>query len=433
MSRNTSFGRRLLGFGALPFISALTPFLVLPVISRVGGPTGWAAIGVGQSLGSFAAVFAIGGWSLYGPARVASGRAEDQRAVYRTSVAGRALLYLAAVPLLYLVSVLIVPAPEVMLAFGTAAAFALAGLSPAWYAIGVGRPGLIAKYELGPKSVSALVAAGLVALTGGVWIYPVLVAAGTVGGIVAMQRFEVRSPIGFRSVVHAARGLWSDRSAAFAVLAGGVYSTIPVAVVGALAPVADVARYSSGDRLYRIGLLAIVALSNALQGWVAERGGSVVRRGARSLQAHTALGLAGGAALAGLTPAVSTVLFGAQLAATWPTAIGYGVAFCAVSINTSIGGHILVPHGRARMVLASTIAGAVTGLLAMGALIPRVGAPGGAIGLAIGEVVVCLVQLVGYLQVRRAASGGVTASAGCGEGETGLSADSSALYPGPAR
>lgn len=396
------FGKRLLGFALVPLISALSPFLVLPIVARRAGVEGWAAIGVGQSVGALAAMVVIGGWSLRGPARVAPACEAERRMLYVESVVGRGFLYLCVSPLVVVANLLLLPATVAPVGALTSIAFALAGMSPSWFAIGVGRPALIARFEVLPRTAGALLAAGVVALSGQVLWYPVILLCGTLTGIVLLHRHE-----GFgrpTSLNSALRGLWHGRHEGAAVVAAGLYSAIPVALVGAVVAVGDVARYSSADRVYRIALLSIVALGGALQGWVAEEPTARRHRMRISLVAHSLLGLIGGAALGFLASPVTALLFGGRVGAAPEVALWYGIAFMAVSVNTSTGGHVLIPLGGSRHVLISTVVGAIAGVGAMLALLPSLGAVGAAAGLALGEVIVTLIQVAALLRRRGASS-----------------------------
>ena len=53
-----------------------------------------------------------------------------------------------------------------------------------------------------------------------------------------------------------------------AVLAAGAYASATPALAALVVSAAGVAGYSSGERLYKFGLLAVVAVANSLQGWV---------------------------------------------------------------------------------------------------------------------------------------------------------------------
>ena len=150
--------------------------------------------------------------------------------------------------------------------------------------------------------------------------------------------------------------------------------------------------FVSAEKLFRIGLMAVGALGSSLQGWVAEIEGDHLKRRKFSLLSHTVLGVTGLAGLSLLGPVVTRLLFGQPLAADLATCFWFGMAFLFISINTSTGSHWLVPTGRIRAVFWSTVAGATVGLPAMLVLSTFMQGAGGALGLAIGEFVVCAVQ-----------------------------------------
>lgn len=388
------FGRRLAGFAGLPLLSAVSPLLVLPLLARFGGVSGWAAIGTGQSIGALASVLVVAGWSLHGPAAVAGADPAAQRVVYGDSFAGRLLLFAVVAPIAGTLAAVLSPPGSGLLAAMNAVVFAMSGLSPAWFCIGVGRPGLIALYEVAPRLAGVALSVVLLTATHDVLVYPVVVFCSTLAGILLFSfrfmRFGTGDSLDLRRAV--AR-LWRDRYAALAVGTAGLYSTTPVALMSLVLNVEGVARFSSADRLFRIGLYAIIALGNALQGWVAEDSPREVSpRMRRALGAHLALGLAGGLGLAALAPLASMVLFGSRVAVEPATAVFYGIAYLCIAVNTSTGGQILVPLGESRAVFWSTTSGAVVGVVAMLVLASTVGAWGGSAGLALGEAVVCLVQ-----------------------------------------
>lgn len=402
-SNGRSFMLRLTGFAGLPLLSLLAPFMLLPLIARLGGVHGWAALAIGQSVGAFAAIVVSFGWTLGGPAKVARATDEARSLLYGDSVVSRTMLLVVVSPLAAVSTFLLSPVGFRAESVAMAVAMAIGSLSPAWYCIGVGRPRLIATYEVIPRVVSVGIAAVLLQLTGDILYYPICLILATVGGVFAFSwrigGLGTRSGLGVRRVL---QSMWRDRSAAMTVLAAGAYSATPVTIMGIVSPFQVVAQFSSADKLNKISSFAIQVLGNSFQGWVAEdRPVRISRRMKASLMAHGVLGMFGFAGLALVGAPLTRFLFGDAVAADELTAIWYGVTFAAVSMNTSMGRHILVPLGRTSTVLRSTIAGAIVGVIAMAVLGLKFGSSGGAAGLAISEVMVCLVQLMGVNALRR--------------------------------
>lgn len=409
-----SFAKRLFGFAGLPLLSLMAPFMLLPIVARVGGVGGWAAIAVGQSVGAFAGVVISFGWTLLGPAKVASALEEVRTLHYGDSVISRVSLLLvlgpAAACLAYNMSA---PGHRWEAAL-MAIAMGVGGLSPAWYAVGVGRPRYIAAYDVIPRLLAVAVAGVLLITTHELAFYPVALTLASIAGV---STFSIRVGALHRrqgmQLERVFRGIWSDRFGALTVMTAGAYSSTPIALVGLVAPTSQVASFASADKLYRVALYAVQALGSSFQGWVAEKkGGDASHRMRASLYAHVGLGIFGFAALSMAGAPATHLLFGDSVAADRMTVMFYGIAFLAVSINTSTGRHILVPQGRAGSVLASTAAGAFAGITAMIVLGIAFGGSGAAAGLAAGEIVVCLVQFfaLGRLHAKQTAGGVETQS-----------------------
>lgn len=388
--------RRLGGFAGLPLLSLLAPFLLLPLIARVGAVGGWAAILLGQAVGGLGGVIAGLGWSLVGPTAVARSSDKGRSEIYARSLASRLLALVVIVPTCGIITWGLAPAGNRWTAVAMAWAMALGALSPAWFSIGTGRPSGIALYEIIPRLVATGLAALLVLALREVWVYPVLLIVATLAGIAAYGRRVARIRLRDVLAVHAPRALWENRSATATVTIAGSYSNTPVLVVGVVESTQAVATYGSADRLYRFSLTAIQVLTNALQGWVSEIPVPASQRLSRrmwwAVTAHLLLGVTG---LAGFTifgPLVSRILFGEAVAATSLVTTLYGVAFLGVAANSALGRLVLIPLGKARTVLWSTATGAVMGLGAMSLLGAALGATGVAVGFALSEVAVTAVQ-----------------------------------------
>jgi O-antigen/teichoic acid export membrane protein len=406
-------------------LSLLAPFLLLPLIARVGSVSGWAALLLGQAIGSLGGVVAGLGWALVGPIEVA--RADDAAArgeVYARSLASRLLALIVLVPACGVVAYVLSPADDRWTAVAMSAAMTFGALSPAWFSIGLGRPSAIAYYEIVPRLVATGLAAVLVIALRQIWIYPVLLVIATVTGTALYGRRVANIRLRDIRAVSATRALWSTRSASATVSIAGSYSSTPVLVVGVVEAPQAVATFGSADRLYRLSLTVVQVLTNALQAWVAEipvpPGRRLNRRMSRALVAHLALGVAGLAGFALLAPLATRILFGSPVATTLPVAVLFGVTFLAVALNSALGRLVLIPLGRTRMVLVSTAVGAATGLVAMSVLGAVAGGTGVATGFALSEVAVTVVQAWAVLAGR---APGPSAPTPLAEGASGLIAE----------
>lgn len=404
--------RRLLGFSGLSLASAVGPLVLLPVVARLSDRSEWAALGVGQSVGAFLALPVLVGWNLVGPTRVARAFPADRSRLYRQSIVVRILAFLLCLPVGIAAAWLLAPSGGRGVAAVMAVSMMLTGLSPGWFCVGAGRPSWLAAYDTGPRLAGTLLAVPAVLLTGSVLLYPLVITATTAVGIAVFTwRHRPRTGETWPSPREAAGSVVADAGPAATVTIAGAYSAAPVAIAGAVLPVAALAEFVSAERIYRFALVAVTTLSDSVQGWVSEVHGAAGRRRATAaFAAHTALGALGLGAITLLGPWASGVLFGSELAVSRATFLGFGVAFLAISLNTSLGKHVLVPHGRTGFVLLSTAVGAVAGVVSIAWFGHVYGASGAASAFAISEVAVTAVQAAACLATVRGGRQRVAAS-----------------------
>jgi O-antigen/teichoic acid export membrane protein len=400
-----ALARRVIAFAGVPFLSLLAPFLFLPVLARLAGADAWVAIAVGQSVGGFAALVAGLGYATLAPPLVAVALAEERRRILATSVHARLPAWVVAGAVGVVVSVLLAPESARVEAGAMAGAMSLAALAPTWYWIGVGRALPILWSEVLPRMVATLAATGILLAGGGAIWYPVLLAVAMFAGPAVIYLRVAGRELG-RVVGHeVAAVLRTHPPAVVAETAAGAYNALAVALVTAAAPVAEAARYVSGDKVYRIGQYSVSALGNALQGWVAEAIPDRVALGRRlrvAVLLHLALGAAGLLAFALLGPWLTAALFGQAVAIDEITALGFGVATIGISLGTASGRIGLITLGARHAFMACVLVASALGVvgLLIGAAVW--GAPGAAWGLGVAELASGIGQTLVLLAVWRA-------------------------------
>lgn len=400
-----SLARRLLSFSTIPAVSALIPFLILPLLARAAGEQAWVAIAVGQSVGGFLALVVGLGLNVQGPTLVALAAEADRPQLFARGTRARIVFVLPSLIVGSVAAWILAPAEAAGDAALMAVAITLGGLTSSWYLIGLGRPLPLIAYELVPRALATGVGAVIVVVGGAAWVwtYPALLIAAILGGVGAYTLRVVRLrdlAVGWADSMRFAR---RQLSAAATETVSGAYTALAVSLVTAGASTAQAATYVSGDKLWRMGQTVIGAQGNALQGWVVEEDrahfGWRVRR---ALALHIALGVLGFLAFSFLGPWLTAVAFGNAVAIDRPTAILFGIAVLCVSMSTATGRHVLIALGHPRRVLASVGAGAVVGIPATLWLASEFGAVGGAAGLAAAEAVVLFVQIGMILPLWRA-------------------------------
>ena len=385
--------RRLTGFTVLPLLSLVTPFLLLPVVARVAGPSGWSSFVAGQAVGTVGATVVFWGWNVGGPVLVAQASSTVERAeVYAASLRTRYLLLLVVVPAVAVVSALVAQPGHRVDAAAMAVATSLLGLSPSWFGIGVGEPWLLFWYDTMPRVVAAVVGAGVVWTTGLVWAYPVLLALSVAVSLVAFRRRVAPEATGSSPFPISRSGgeLRAHLGTAGINLSATAYASTPVPVVTVAFRPEVSSPFASADAAYRLGLFTVTAMGNAFQGWTLEPGAADTERRSRHRTAflsHLVLGVVGGVLFAALGPWVTGFVFGPDVAAPRDVCVWYGVAFLFLSLSTPPIRNLLVPAGRVRLVLGWTLGSAVVGLaLMVGAAVAGWSA-GVAAGMAVSEAV----------------------------------------------
>ena len=394
---------RLAGFAGIPFLSLLTPFLLLPILARITTPDGWASIAIGQSVGGVGALIVSYGWNLLGPVQVARKPVAERPSIYLESLISRSFLLAVFLGPLVFVSWILAPEGVQNYSVLMTIAVAFSGLSAVWYNIGTGKPRDIAIYDAFPKLLGTLAASMCLIVTEWVAVYPIALFLSTVVGLFIFSRKtlhgnRMRTKIELSSIV---RVLRRGLAPAATDVAAGAYSTSAISLISVTADSQQVGLYAASDRIYRVGLFALTALGNGLIAWVVEapnRGAN--RRLAWAGISFATLGLLGFVVLWLLLPSATTILFGADLAAEHLMSVGFGLSYIAVSMNTFMGRFVLIPAGRTRAVLLSTIVGAGVGVPSILIFANLWGAAGTAFALALSQIVVCFVQLPICIRVR---------------------------------
>ena len=381
---------RLAGFTGLPLLSLATPFLLLPVLARIAGAEGWSSIVAGQAVGTFGATLIAWGWNVQGTVEVARNASPQFRAeLYRESIRVRILVSVLVFPLVSVIAGLLA-VPELRLeAVAMSWTTAVAGLSPAWFCIGVGKPGLLAVYDTAPRVIAAVAATPLILVTGKIWLYAAVLLIAVAWSLFSFHRRVVPEATGTFSRWGGTAGMLKSQAGAAGIsVSGNAYAATPVPVAQALVPPAAAAGFGSADTVYRFGLFSVIALGNTLQGWTLETSDEPAKqRHAMAIWSHAGLGVVGGALLATLGPLATEILFGAQVRASPSTCLFYGLAFTFISASSPFMRNLLIPFGGQRLILGWTAVSAVLGLGVMVAAGASQWTDGIAFGMALSEAV----------------------------------------------
>lgn len=172
--------KRILGFAIIPLLTMASTILVLPIISSRFGPEGWAALGLGQSLGAFLSVIAGLAWHVVGANEVASKGEGERQVVYAESLKSRAFVFLVLLPIGTILCLVLAPAyrwESVAFMVGTG----LNCLTASWFFAGTGQPGYVIRNEAMIRLTAYLASIPALIVFDSLWSYAiVLVVAGVI-------------------------------------------------------------------------------------------------------------------------------------------------------------------------------------------------------------------------------------------------------------
>lgn len=395
---------RLTGFTLLPLIGLVLPLVLMPTAARIVGVDGWSSALAGTAIGAFASTIILWGWNVDGPVLVARTMDDGLRAtIYARSMRTRIILGTVVLPAAILIAMVNALPGHASSAAAMTLATAMAGFSPAWFGIGAGSPVLLVLYDTLPRVLATLASVPLMLWTASLWPYPILIVLATVVSLVIFGRRHAEAawwrPGPLRLVW---RDIAEQRHTAGYNLAGSAYAATPIPIANGTIGNATTAAFGSTDQLYRYGLFSVVALGNALQAWTLEPGvPNRLRRHGLAIAAHVVLGLVGFAVLVVAGPPVGGLLFGSDKAPTTILCALYGAAFVCLSIATPLSRNILIPAGRQRFVLGSTIVAAVVGVVVMVIAGAAGHVEGIALGMALSEAVMLAVLIAPSLSLVR--------------------------------
>lgn len=258
----------LIGYLAVPVLNAVSPLIALPAITSTHGAGAWAAIAIGQSLGSTAGVLIELGWGLSGSQRVARMSARNRGRVFATSLVTKGIVAVPVLALALPIAFVLTPAFGGIAAL-IALASGLAALGAGWIFIGMMRPRLFLVTEVLPRTV--LVAASAVAISAGLplVLYPLALLVAALSPPVAAALVLGTRPADFRAL--GPRRLRAVIRMQGHALSTNIFSSIYLSLgttVATLGSVNATLLYASADRLKRMVQQVVLTQQYVLKGWV---------------------------------------------------------------------------------------------------------------------------------------------------------------------
>lgn len=389
------FAKILSGFTLSMLMMAGVALLTIPAMIAASGAKAWAAIAIGQAVGSVSAIVVAYGWGITGPARIRSDKV-DNRVEVTESLRVRLLLLTPCALVASLASFILSPTHP-MYAAAAAVSTTMVGLSSAWYFAGTREAAQFVLTETLPRVLGGVVA--IVAMSNGSTALSGVIIQGlaTVLGFVLStswicrrlnlsgRSFGLGRPVGQLLKLH-----W-DGLASQVVL--GAYAAVPVAIVGVVAaPTQPV--FALVDKVQKQINAALSPVVTTVQGFTPSAHYSVsrsrVRRTVALLPIIAAILIA---AVGSLGPSLLRFLSAGDIVVTLEQ-----VVLMAVMVGTSFVVSVLVRAclpvmDRTASGVRGTAVGAVCGLLGVAVFGLHWGATGALVGVVSGHVVSAILVL----------------------------------------
>ena len=386
---------RLASFAFTTGLTSVVGLVAVPVIIAGAGPTLWGIQAALQTAAGLFGVIVSFGWGTTGAGEIAAAHPDSRPQRFVDSLVSRTYLMAVAYPAMVLVMGLLNPTELPLVALGSAA-YLMPFLGASWYFVGEARPARLFWLDGLPQTMG--LAAGVVVMlsTGDLTAVVGVQLLFNAAGVVASARWIVRSagsPVRVALSPRAAfRRLASQRHSVLTAATAGLYVSLPLLLLNALAPLA-LSRYAMGDKLFRFGLTAFAPVLQLIQGWLPGEGRRhLVHRIRLAAKVIPMVAAAGGIAIAGLGPLAASLLSGGDVDFSFDLSIPFGVIFATVAVTQVVGLACLVQLNETRSLARSTVIGALSGVPLIVAGAATSGAVGVAWAVAASELVVLLVQ-----------------------------------------
>jgi O-antigen/teichoic acid export membrane protein len=375
----------------------LFPLAVTPFLAHKFGPSYFADFVIWNSCVWTASLFMEYGFFLYAVNETALSGTKDQLQMTLSKIVSAKLCLLPIAITVYAILTVatgLVDRQPVAALIGAIAVVSYGG-SFAWYFQGQERAATAVLVEAVPQCLQFVLVFLTIRGPTDVWIAALLQCAAAAGTIVIASIMVARDRLAWdlslKGVGQAIKGgtpFFVER------LCLTLYQTATPLFIAAFAVKEQAAYYSVGDKFLQfLGGLSI-PLTYALLPNISRRVAAENANWGLSIRVVTIVSVSTCLlALASFLGAkwIILLLFRAEYAAAIPVARCFCFAACLVSYNACIANFILVPGGRSRVLIATSISALVLSLGSQVVLLPRYGALGSAVSRAIAEIGVAII------------------------------------------
>ncbi|MHA7191141.1 hypothetical protein ACX80N_12725 [Arthrobacter sp. MDT2-16] len=378
-------------------MSTLVGLISIPTIIATVGAGTWGIIALGQSLALLMGVLVSFGWGTTGPAVVAGLPAADRPQMFVNSFVSRIYLFLAALPITALIIAFTAETTWSVVALASVT-YLVPFLGAAWYFIGEGKPRKLFLMDTVPISAGTLLGLAALLVTRDAHFFLLcqllMNCLAVVLSVRTISREEPEAVVVDPHPGRAIRRLGGQRHGVITAATSSLYVNTPLIVLSVAAP-GGIPLYALADRFFKYGLTALGPVIQVLQGSIPSPDSRVRNRRVRSTVRWAPIaGLAAAVVAAAVMPWAGTVLSSGQIPIPFGMSLPMALVFGSVAVSQAIGLACLIPIGKGRSLVNSTVLGALLGtpLILVGAYL--LGPIGVAWAVAFSEAVVAGYQIV---------------------------------------
>ena len=377
-------------------VGMLVPLLTIPYLARVLRPTAWGTVVFAQSLGAWLALVVEYGFDLSATRAVARHRDSRSHLVGLAAgvQGGKLILLLGLLPAVLAMFWLIPIFRQQPALLVWACVFAMVrGYSPAWYFLGMERVRAPAIAETGAKVVAALGIFVLVHHPGHAWrVLALQAVAMTVTMCFLTMLMNRELPFRAPRLAQSIRTLRESFEIFVFRSSSGLFLQANAFILGLLATPQVVGFFGGAEKIIRAAINLLHPLSQALFPRVIRSAATDPEETRRllltGLVLFVSLGMIMGVTALGAAPILVRVLLGPEYGEAVPVLRVLSVLPPLIAIGTLFGIQWALPAGLERPFYRLVVAAGILNILLAALLVPRYGALGMAVSIAIAEVLV---------------------------------------------
>ena len=340
-------------------VSAIGPFLVLPVVARASDDGEWSAFVLGQTVGLLVAVLASFGWPLSGINQITQASTEDRRELFFLSISTRLVAFLFYMPIGCLIVSFSVDRQSVAIGISTALAIGFySTLIFSWYFVAIGTPYKSLIYGVSPMLLAAAITTVLVLVGLSSVVYgPVLLSLALINLVLVstkegeVTRKRVRDAFRWRSMSEYYR---SNFSVSMTQVVASIYVALPMVFATAVLDKGDADSYATANRLMVLASTALLSTGSVLQAW---SGTGRHRRAIIATCFTVGLGILGLVFFSIVGVSFSRLVFGADVSLSSELATAVGCYVFLASVRVSSLRYYLIPRKQYTSALLASIGG----------------------------------------------------------------------------